>query len=322
MAMDERLHDEKAVISVVMCAYNGMPYIKEAVACMLAQTYPAWELIISDDCSTDGTRQWLQEIRDPRIKIFLQEKNIGYVANKNFAHQQAKGEYITQLDNDDTCTPDRLEKQMNALLENPGIRIVGCGYIRLDENGTELARHVPERNIVLTEKTEDTYPFWFPSLLMHYSVFESVGGFDPYFAGVYGDDIYWTVKANEKYPILCIREPLYGYRYSATSITNVLNNDRKLIMAEVLKELLSQRKASGTDWLEKKDYASVAHFEQKLLNDHKYVGEQYRLWAAKAIDKNNLKYAFTLLKKSASMHLFNKNLLKTFRYFLSRKISF
>jgi len=60
-------------ISVLMPVYNGMPYIPEAVESVLAQDEQDWELLISDDGSTDGTRDYLDTVRDSRIKVIHQK---------------------------------------------------------------------------------------------------------------------------------------------------------------------------------------------------------------------------------------------------------
>jgi glycosyltransferase involved in cell wall biosynthesis len=66
-----------------MCSYNAVDYIALAIQSVFDQTYEDWELIISDDMSTDGTREWLQQnlSNNPKVRLFFQEKNLGYVEN-------------------------------------------------------------------------------------------------------------------------------------------------------------------------------------------------------------------------------------------------
>jgi glycosyltransferase involved in cell wall biosynthesis len=71
-------------ISIVMPTYNGMPYVKQAVESVLQQSCQDWELIISDDGSEDGTREYLATIEDRRIQVHQQEKNLGIFGNLNF----------------------------------------------------------------------------------------------------------------------------------------------------------------------------------------------------------------------------------------------
>lgn len=310
------------LVSVVMCAYNARPYIEAAVNSILDQTFKDWELIISDDCSTDGTREWLQGLEgDPRIRLFLQERNLGYVGNKNFAHQQARGLFITQQDNDDLCPPDRLAKQVAVMRANDEIKLVACGYLRVDQEGREIDVFGPTSDMLISAPWEGIYPFWFPSLLVHRSVFDRVGWFSPYFSGVMGDDLYWTVRAHEAFPIFCLHKPLYSYRFNPDSITNVLDKPRKLIITAVMDELFRQRREAGTDWLEQGDLGALATFEERLLQDKRYMAEQYRIWAAKAVDKGDLAQARKLLGKAFSLHAAHTGLMRTAFYLARRTLS-
>ena len=83
-------------ISIVMPTYNGMRYLRQAVESVLQQDCADWELIISDDGSEDGTREYLATIEDPRIRVHLQEKNLGIFGNLNFLfHHVSYG--VTQI---------------------------------------------------------------------------------------------------------------------------------------------------------------------------------------------------------------------------------
>ncbi len=76
-------------ISIVMPTYNGMEYLQQAVESVLQQDYEEWELIISDDVSRDGTREYLATLDDARVKVHLQEKNLGIFGNLNFLFRLA-----------------------------------------------------------------------------------------------------------------------------------------------------------------------------------------------------------------------------------------
>lgn len=88
-------------LSIVMPAYNGIKYVKQAVDSALAQDFDSWELLISDDGSVDGTREYLSSIRHPRAKVFFQPHNLGIFGNLNFLVSQARGEITQVLCQDD-----------------------------------------------------------------------------------------------------------------------------------------------------------------------------------------------------------------------------
>lgn len=93
-------------ISIVMPTYNRLNYLREAIDSVMAQSYSDWELIISDDGSKDGTREYLSSLTDPRIKTHFQKKNLSQFGNLNFLFSQAHYE-ITQILCDDDYFVDR-----------------------------------------------------------------------------------------------------------------------------------------------------------------------------------------------------------------------
>ncbi len=308
---------QKPLVSIVMCVFNGMRYIEDAVASILAQTYDNWELIISDDASTDGTTAWLKETlgQNQKIKLFFQPQNLGYVRNKNFAHKLASGVYITQLDSDDLSAPNRLELLTEVVFAKPEIKMVASGYKRIDEYGKVINKVSAAEDTLLTSLPSGECPFWFPGLLIHREVFERIGYFNDYFSGVYGDDLYWTALAIQHYPIYCITHTLYMYRNNPVSLTNSYNV-RKLIIPTVLLHLLEQRRTHGSDWLEERNIEALKHFEAELKGNRIFMSEQLRVWAAKAIDQKNKVYALELLWKAFKLNPINKALYRTGLYFL------
>lgn len=83
-------------ISIVMPTYNGMKYLKQAIDSVFSQELQDWELLISDDNSSDGTRDYLSTIQDPRVKLHFQSENLNIFGNLNFLLERATGT-ITQI---------------------------------------------------------------------------------------------------------------------------------------------------------------------------------------------------------------------------------
>jgi glycosyltransferase involved in cell wall biosynthesis len=109
------------VISILMTAYNREKYIAEAIESVLASTYIDFELIIVDDVSRDKTVEIARNYaeRDNRIKIYVNEKNLGDYPNRNRAAGYARGKYIKYLDADDTIYPWGLEVVVNYMEKYP-----------------------------------------------------------------------------------------------------------------------------------------------------------------------------------------------------------
>ena len=95
--------DKSPLVSVLMTAFNREDYISEAIESVLSSTYKNWELIIVDDCSTDNTVNIARnfELLDSRVKLYINERNLGQFPNRNKASTYAGGKYLKYLDSDD-----------------------------------------------------------------------------------------------------------------------------------------------------------------------------------------------------------------------------
>lgn len=104
-------------VSVVMCTYNGAKYLREQLDSIISQTYPIYELIVQDDCSSDETVAIVQEYATeyPIIKLLVNEKNFGYNRNFKSAIMKATGDFIAISDQDDVWFPEKIEKQVAAI---------------------------------------------------------------------------------------------------------------------------------------------------------------------------------------------------------------
>ena len=107
----------RARVSIGVPVYNGERFVAHAIQSMLDQTFTDFELIISDNASTDGTQEICEEFarRDSRIRYFRQEINVGAKANFNRVFEYAKGEYFKWVAADDVCGPRYLELTVAAL---------------------------------------------------------------------------------------------------------------------------------------------------------------------------------------------------------------
>jgi teichuronic acid biosynthesis glycosyltransferase TuaG len=91
------------LVSIITPTFNSEKYISQTIQSIQAQTYNNWELLITDDCSTDGTIDVIKSYqkRDSRIKLFFSETNLGAGAARNRSIKEARGRYIAFCDSDD-----------------------------------------------------------------------------------------------------------------------------------------------------------------------------------------------------------------------------
>jgi len=170
----------KPLISVLIPTYNVYDYIEEAIQSIISQTYKNLEIIVIDDCSTDGTYEKLQEIKekDDRIQIFRNKENLKIAETLNFALSVSNGDYIARMDGDDISTSDRIEKQLDFLKANPEVDLVGLQFIVINEQGIEIKRtksysESPEKALEQMEFFPPVSHFW----LAKRSVYEAVGSY-------------------------------------------------------------------------------------------------------------------------------------------------
>jgi len=99
----------KNKLTIIMPAFNSMPYIKQAINSVINQNFKDWEMLISDDLSTDGTVEFLKKIKHKKIKVFFQKKNTGIFGNLKFLNSKAKTSIIKILCTDDYLTSNSLQ---------------------------------------------------------------------------------------------------------------------------------------------------------------------------------------------------------------------
>lgn len=126
------------LVTVYMPTYNRVALLQRAVESVLGQDYRNIELIVVDDNSTDGTHQYLAEMaeKDSRFRYFINEKNSGACVSRNKAIFNAKGEFITGLDDDDYFHPDRISVFVNQARKNANCAYFTTYNVKLSESIT------------------------------------------------------------------------------------------------------------------------------------------------------------------------------------------
>lgn len=137
------------LVSIIVPVYNVKKYIVETMACVRAQTYPDWELLLVEDGSSDGTVEAIEEYLactgDDRIRLIKQPTNMGAAKARNRGLAEAQGRYIAYLDADDLWLPEKLEREL-AFMEEKQAAFAFTGYEFADEEGKGTGKvvKVPE----------------------------------------------------------------------------------------------------------------------------------------------------------------------------------
>lgn len=128
------------LLSIVIPVKNGMPFIEETIKSVLSQDFLDYELIISDDRSSDGTTEFLSSISDNRVKLASPSSPLKVDAHWTFVSMLATGKYMKLLCADDILTPRSLERQMSALIRNSNIDLIVSSRKIVNERGKTLLR--------------------------------------------------------------------------------------------------------------------------------------------------------------------------------------
>lgn len=201
-------------VSIVLPVYNGEENISEAIDSVLRQTYQNLELIIVNDCSTDGTLRIIEDyaLKDARIRVVSNKVNLKLPQSLNVGFSYAEGEYYTWTSDDNLYKYDAIAKMVEALDNNPSIAMVYADYYCIDTNGNQVGV------VNLTEPQELLSGNMIGACFLYTrDIAKKVGDYDVNL--FLAEDYDYWVRILEAGTILHIKEALYYYRKHAGSLT-------------------------------------------------------------------------------------------------------
>jgi glycosyltransferase involved in cell wall biosynthesis len=145
-------------LSFGMPVYNGERFVAEALDSLLAQTFQDFEIVIADNASTDRTGEICRSYasRDPRIRYFRNDKNIGAAGNHNLVVERSTGEFFMWMAHDDICTSTYVENCLAILEKDPGIVLCYSKTGDIEEHGLALHRDNLHRQLSVESDRLDT----------------------------------------------------------------------------------------------------------------------------------------------------------------------
>jgi glycosyltransferase involved in cell wall biosynthesis len=232
--MIKKKADEQPLVSVLMTAYNRDKYIGEAIESVISSTYKNWELIIVDDCSKDRTveiaRQY--ERKDERIKVYVNENNLGDYPNRNKAASYAKGKYLKYVDADDMIYPYGLEQLIYYMEQFPGSGYGLCSLVQ-DKKSIYPLQLSPTQAYHRHYFVQSIFHKAPLSSIIKKDIFEAIGGFSG--QRMLGDFKMWHILS-QKYPVLLMPHGIVWYREHDEQEMS----DHRINPAEPFKYLLLQ----------------------------------------------------------------------------------
>ena len=188
-----------------------MPFLKQAVKSILAQSYRNFELIIIDDKSTDRSYSYIKKIKDKRVKILRNYRNLGIALSLNTGINYSKGEYIARMDADDISVGDRLEKQLKFLRSSNSISICGSYASLINEKGKVIgSRKFPTKDKEIKKALNFYSPIIHPTFFGKASFFKNLSGYNPDYD--YAEDYELLIRAGNSYKMANIPEYLLLWR--------------------------------------------------------------------------------------------------------------
>lgn len=132
------------LVSIIMPSFNSAQTIIESIESVQQQSYQNWELLITDDCSTDKTIEIVNQYaaQDPRIKLFLNKTNSGAAVARNNSIDKSKGTFLAFLDSDDLWYTNKIATQINYFINNKHVGFTFTAYEIIDERGNKLNKYV------------------------------------------------------------------------------------------------------------------------------------------------------------------------------------
>lgn len=214
------------LVSIIIPNYNRRELLLKTIQSALIQTYSNIEIIIVDDFSSDGSREFIEKYaeNENKIRYFFLEQNSGANKCRNVGVSMAKGEYIAFLDSDDVWLSQKLEKQVEILENDENIGFVVCGF------GETNLKGVKEGPIELKDLIKENNIGGFSVLMLRKSIFDKVGGLDESLPSSQDWDIY--LKLLEISKGYKIKENLLYYEEQPDSISK--NIERVLIGNDIV----------------------------------------------------------------------------------------
>src|SRR5438132_5358071 len=306
-------------ISVTILSYNFERYIGECIESVLAQTLPPFEIIVSDDCSSDKSWAVIEDYqkRYPNLLNCLrQNRNIGQVENARAVLRIATGELISSMDGDDRWLPGKLEKEWAALQQNPQARIAYSNVYVIDDQGRRMGvwydgvgAPPPSGDIFVELLSGKCFPIHmaaFRQELMYKSVLDDLG-FDEQIEIFLDLDI--KIRATARFPAVYSAEALVEYRHHSLGIHNSplekVFKDKLLVYLKNLHLLASRTAEEG-----RQIKLSIAKQMFKLVNDIQIVCDD-RLQLINRLDDECKKILRAADERLALIHRLDREIKET-----------
>jgi glycosyltransferase involved in cell wall biosynthesis len=239
--------DAKPIASVLIPVFNGQEYLEQAVESVLGQTFTDFELLLLDDGSSDDSREIMESFahQDQRCQVHSWP-NRGIVETLNAGLELAVGKYIIRMDSDDVCTPDRFDKQVRFLENNPQCVVVGSRVLWIDPEGMPLrtAGEQLDHGDIDAENMRGGQVLHHPAVTIRSDALRRLGAYREGFR--HAEDLDLFLRLAEVGKVANLPEILLSYRQHLDSIGHRYPEQQRVAVRDAVIEA-SQRRRLDTE---------------------------------------------------------------------------
>ena len=263
-------------ISVIIPTFNRKKTLKRAIQSVLMQSYTPYEIIVIDDGSDDGTKEWLKD-NYPNVK-YIYQMNSGVSSARNKGIKFARGDWIALLDSDDEWLPSKLKDQANEIELNPAAKFLHTNeiWIRNGVRVNQMKKHKKYGGYIF-EKCLDMCRISPSSVLIKKDIFDEIGMFDETLEVCEDYDLW--LRFASKYPVHFLDQPLIkkygGHSDQLSKVDDGIESYRIRSLKKIMNSgiLNKKQKTITKDVLVKKMYIYAKGLEKRNkireLNDTK-----------------------------------------------------
>ena len=263
-------------ISVIIPTFNRKVTLKRAIQSVVMQSYNPYEIIVIDDGSDDGTKEWLKD-NFPNVK-YIYQMNSGVSSARNKGIKFARGDWIALLDSDDEWLPSKLKDQANEIELNPAAKFLHTNeiWIRNGVRVNQMKKHKKYGGYIF-EKCLDMCRISPSSVLIKKDIFDEIGMFDETLKVCEDYDLW--LRFASKYPVHFLDQPLIkkygGHSDQLSKVDDGIESYRIRSLKKIMNSgiLNKKQKTITKDVLVKKMYIYAKGLEKRNkireLNDTK-----------------------------------------------------
>lgn len=219
--------------SIILPVRNGGEYVKQCIGSILAQSLRGFNLLVLDNCSTDGTAEWVASLNDPRVRIFPAERPLSIEENWTRITEVPKNEFMTMIGHDDILDPHYLTTMDRLIAEHPRASLYQTHFRYIDPAGAPIRKCKPmdER-----QTSQEFLSFFLANLIdnmgtgymMRSADYDAAGGIPPYPNLLFADFELWIELSRHGYKATAFEE-CFAFRLHQSMTTT--SSDKKYRLA-------------------------------------------------------------------------------------------